>query len=126
MRMPMLGAGLGLWSGDLDAGADGLCRVQLVFTKENGASLKPDWLNRRFHQLVRHAGLPPGVRVYDLRHGWATAALRAGVHPKLVQEVMRHSSYTTTADTYSHVLPAHSAEAVSRVAQLFRQPKDGR
>jgi integrase len=96
-------------------------RNDLVFTKEDGAPLKPDWLNRRFHQLAREAGLPIGVRVYDLRHGWATAALKAGVHPKLVQEVMRHSSYTTTADTYSHVLPSHSAEAVSRVAALFRQ-----
>jgi site-specific recombinase XerC len=78
----------------------------LVFTKEDSAPLKPDWLNRRFKLLARQAGLPDGVRVYDLRHGWATAALRAGVHPKLVQEVMRHSSYSTTADTYTHVMPA--------------------
>lgn len=94
----------------------------LVFTKEDGAPIKPDWLNRRFKQLARQAGLPDGVRVYDLRHGWATAALRAGVHPKLVQEVMRHSSYSTTADTYTHVMPAHSAEAVRTVAALFERP----
>ena len=60
--------------------------------------------------------------MYDLRHGWPRAALRAGVHPKLVQEVMRHSSYSTTADTYSHVMPAHSAEAVRTVAALFDSP----
>ena len=53
----------------------------LVFTREDGAPLKPDWLNRRFKQLARQAGLPDGVRVYDLRHGWATAALRAGSIP---------------------------------------------
>jgi integrase len=63
-----------------------------------------------------------GVRVYDLRHGWATAALRADVHPKLMQEIMRHSSYTTTADTYTHVMPTHSAEAVRTVAELFERP----
>ena len=97
-------------------------RNDLVFTKEDGAPIKPDWLNRRFKQLARQAGLPDGVRVYDLRHGWATAALRAGVHPKLVQEVMRHSSYSTTADTYTHVMPAHSAEAVRTVAALFQSP----
>jgi hypothetical protein len=33
--------------------------------------------------------------------------------------VMRHSSYSTTADTYTHVMPAHSAEAVRTVAALF-------
>jgi integrase len=94
----------------------------LVFGQEDGSPLKPDWLNRRFKQLARQAGLPDGVRVYDLRHGWATAALQAGVHPKLVQEVMRHSSYSTTADTYTHVMPAHSAEAVRSVASLFERP----
>jgi site-specific recombinase XerD len=78
--------------------------------------------NRRFKQLARQASLPDGVRVYDLRHGWATAALRAGVHPKLVQEVMRHSNYSTTAGTYTHVMPAHSAEAVRTVAALFERP----
>jgi integrase len=97
-------------------------RNDLVFTKEDGSPLKPDWLNRRFKQLARQAGLPDGVRVYDLRHGWATAALRAGVHPKLVQEVMRHSSYSTTADIYTHVMPVHSAEAVQMVAALFENP----
>ena len=94
----------------------------LVFTKEDGTPIKPDWLNRRFKQLARLAGLPDGVRVYDLRHGWATAALRADVHPKLVQEVMRHSSYSTTADPYTHVMPAHSAEAVRTVAALVERP----
>jgi integrase len=49
----------------------------LVFTKVDGAPLKPAWLNRHFQRLARQAGLPSGVRVYDLRHGWATAALRA-------------------------------------------------
>jgi len=94
-------------------------RTNLVSTRQDGAPLKPDWPNRRF---AREAGLPAGVRAYDLRHGWATAALTAGVHPKLVQEVMRHGSDATTADTYSHLMPSHSAEAVARVASLFRQP----
>jgi integrase len=92
----------------------------LVFTQVDGAPLKPAWLNRRFQRLANEADLPTGVRVYDLRHGWATAALRAGVHPQLVQEVMRHSTYTTTAHTYAHVMPGHSAEAVNTVAALFR------
>jgi hypothetical protein len=35
---------------------------------------------------------------------------------------MRHSSYTTTADTYTHVMPAHSAEAVRTVAAPFERP----
>ena len=65
----------------------------------------------------------PGRTAAGLAAGKAAsrpATLRAGVHPKLVQEVMRHSSYTTTADTYTHVMPTHSAEAVEAVAALFQ------
>jgi hypothetical protein len=46
---------------------------------------------------------------------WAACCLWA-------EEVMRHSSYSTTADTYTHVMPAHSAEAVQTVAELFERP----
>jgi integrase len=91
----------------------------LVFTKPNGAPLKPDWANRRFQKLAAEVGLPR-IRLYDLRHGWATAALRAGLHPRLVQEVMRHSDYRTTAETYTHVMPTQSAETVRAVAALFQ------
>ena len=65
-----------LWPGPLEDHG-------LVFTRVDRAPLKPAWLNRNFQRLARRAGLPAGVRVYDLRHGWATAALRAGVHPQL-------------------------------------------
>jgi integrase len=108
-----------LWPGPLEDHG-------LVFTKVDGAPLKPAWLNRNFQRLAHRAGLPAGVRVYDLRHGWATAALRAGIHPQLVQEVMRHSTYTTTAQTYAHVMPGHCAEAVGTVAALFRPPVSNR
>ena len=40
----------------------------------------------------------PRIRLHDLRHGWATMALSAGVHPKVVQERLGHSSITVTLD----------------------------
>jgi len=106
-----------LWPGTIEENG-------LVFTWENGAELKPRWVARRFKRLAEQAGLPTTVRLYDLRHGWATAALRAGVHPKLVQEVMRHTDYRTTAETYAHVMPSQSAQAVNIVAALFRTTTD--
>ena len=95
----------------------------LVFTWEDGRPLKPDWPNRRFRRLAARAGLPP-IRLYDLRHGWATAALRAGLHPQLVREVMRHAQYRTTAETYAHVMPTQTATAIATVAALFHAAKD--
>jgi integrase len=61
--------------------------------------------NRSWKPLLRRAGLPLSTRFHDLRHTCATLLLLKGVHPKLVQELLGHSSIEMTLDTYSHVLP---------------------
>jgi integrase len=64
-------------------------------------------------------------RVYDLRHTHATLLLLAGVHPKIVQERLGHSSIVLTMDTYSHVLPGMQDEAASKLdALLTFYPQD--
>jgi integrase len=45
------------------------------------------------------------VRFHDLRHTCATLLLTRGVHPKIVSEVLGHSSIAITLDIYSHVVP---------------------
>ena len=75
----------------------------LVFTTEDGDLVHPTTFNRLFDKLSREAGLRH-IRVHDLRHGYATLALRAGVNPKVVQQRLGHSSISVTMDIYSHVL----------------------
>lgn len=60
----------------------------------------------------------PRIRLHDLRHTWATMALTAGVHPKVVQERLGHSNIKITMDTYSHVLPGLQKSAAELVAAL--------
>jgi integrase len=57
----------------------------------------------------------PQVRFHDLRHSHATHLLKAGVHPKIAQERLGHSSVSITLDTYSHVLPGMQDDAVAKV-----------
>jgi integrase len=57
-----------------------------------------------FKRLLEKAGLPD-IRFHDLRHTCATLLLSRGHHPKLVQELLGHSSVAMTLDRYSHVLP---------------------
>jgi integrase len=59
---------------------------------------------RHFNPLLRQAGLP-NIRFHDLRHTCATLLLTKGVHPKIVSEILGHSSVSITLDTYSHVIP---------------------
>jgi len=48
----------------------------------------------------------------------ATMALQAGVHPKVVQERLGHSSVAFTLDKYSHAIPAMQEDAAQTVARL--------
>ncbi len=59
---------------------------------------------RYFKPLLRKAGLP-NIRFHDLRHTCATLLFTRGVHPKIVSEMLGHSSIAITLDIYSHVIP---------------------
>jgi integrase len=68
-----------------------------VFTREDGSPLHPQTLAWHFGKAIRHAGVAP-IRFHDLRHTHATLALKAGVHPKVVQERLGHSTISITLD----------------------------
>jgi integrase len=97
---------------------------KLVFTDTDGQPLKPVDTSKRFTNLAKKAGFE-GFTFHGLRHTWATLALASGVHPKVVQMILGHSSIAITLDIYSHVLPAMYQEAVSVVSNLFLIKKDG-
>jgi len=82
----------------------------LVFAKENGTTLRPEWVLKRFHELSAAADLPQ-VRLHDLRHLAATLMLAAGVPIAMVSKTMRHTQLSTTSDLYGHLTPeaAHAA-----------------
>jgi integrase len=86
-----------------------------VFTDEIGEPIHPSALTRLFASCVRRAGLPE-IRLHDLRHTYATVALGAGVHPKIVSERLGHATTAVTLDLYSHVTPTLDAEAAVLVA----------
>lgn len=90
-----------------------------VFTDELGSALHPDRFTREFRRQVLFHGLPE-IRLHDLRHSYATLALKAGVHPKIVSERLGHATVGVTLDLYSHVTPALGREAADQVAsQIF-------
>ncbi len=44
--------------------------------------------------------------------------LKAGIHPKIVQERLGHASIQITLDTYSHVAPGLQEAAANRFEEL--------
>ena len=89
----------------------------LVFAEPDGSPIHPDRFRKRFEHRVERSGLPR-IRFHDLRHTYATLALSAGVHPKVVSEVLGHASISITLDIYSHAIPAMQESAAERVAAL--------
>ena len=57
----------------------------LVFCHPDGTMVQPERFSRGFLETVARIGLPR-IRLHDLRHGLATMALQAGIHPKVAQE----------------------------------------
>lgn len=96
----------------------GYVEHDLVFAMPDGRPLHPERFSRTFTETIRRWKLPQ-VRLHDLRHTWATLALEAGVHPKVVQERLGHANVSITLGIYTHVSQSMESDAAERVASLF-------
>lgn len=91
-----------------------------VFSTKVGTPISVHNLhNRSWKPLLNKTGLPLDTRFHDLRHTCATLLLTKGVHPKIVQELLGHSSISITLDTYSHGLPNMQEKAVRAMEDIF-------
>jgi len=90
----------------------------IVFPGYVGGYLLHQTMMPLFRRLLSEAGLPL-MRFHDLRHSAATILLSKGVHPKIVQEMLGHSSITMTMDTYSHLFPSMQQDASSGMDDVF-------
>lgn len=91
--------------------AERLPRSGVVFPAPGGGR----WTRSAFdwnvwHPALRRAGV--WCRWHDLRHTFASWMIRAGVHPKVLQELLGHASISVTMDIYGHLFPSAGREAV--------------
>lgn len=84
----------------------------LVFTTRLGEPEDRSYVSRLFGELLSEAGLSHR-RLYDCRHTAASLLLAQGVAPRVVMEVLGHSSFALTMDTYTHVLPVLMRDAAN-------------
>ena len=62
----------------------------------------------------------PPVTFHGLRHSHATQLLKAGIHPKIAQERLGHSTIAVTLDLYSHVTETMQEDAARMVDNALR------
>lgn len=92
----------------------------LVFTHSLGQPLRPNTVSRAWAMLAVKAGVKV-IRLHDARHTHASLMLKKGIHPKIVQERLGHSSIAITLDTYSHVAPGMQQAAADRFDEVLYQ-----
>ena len=94
----------------------------LVFTTTIGTPLEPRNVTRDFQRILAKAGLPR-IRLHDLRHGCATLLLAQGVQPRVVMDILGHSTISVTMDTYSHVLATMRRDAADQIDAVLAEQK---
>lgn len=95
----------------------------LVFSHHDGSPLDPSTVSHTCKKIVTRAGLES--RLHDNRHAFATLMMSFGVNPKVVSEMLGHSTIATTMDTYSHVslsLQRDAAKALQDGMEKYRVP----
>jgi integrase len=90
----------------------------LIFTTKNHTPFSQRNLLRHFHDTLHELGLPT-MRFHTLRHTFASLMLSQNVHPKVVQEMLGHSTITLTLDTYSHLIPSMQHDASQKINDIL-------
>ena len=105
---------LNLWAQERDALGQS---TQLLFVWPSGRPSIPT-ITALFHRHCHAAGLPR-IRLHDVRHSYATAALLAGAPPRVVSERLGHSSVAFTQQVYTQVIPGMDRSVAKQVAALI-------
>lgn len=96
-----------------------------VFGNIDGSVRNPGDVGERWGRTVKKAQMLypdlSDLTIKGLRHTHATLLLESGVHAKVVQERLGHSTITTTLNIYSHVTPTMQEDALKRFGDYLKR-----
>ncbi len=110
MAADSLGAWLGAWD---DLRKEGATDGEPVFLNQRGTRLTDRSVRRILDRYTRDAAIAAGVHPHTLRHTFATHLLEGGADLRSIQELLGHSSLSTT-QKYTHL-------DIERLLSLYRQ-----
>lgn len=90
-----------------------------VFCRPDGKPYYPKFYNDKLNSYLDKAGLPQKYTIHTLRHTFATINLKNKIEPKIIQEMLGHSTISTTLDIYSHVDTNMQKEAVNKMDKMI-------
>lgn len=88
-----------------------------VCVHDNGDLISLDYVSRAFPKLCKKCGLKP-IKLHEMRHTNISLLLGAGATMKELQEWAGHSSYSTTANIYSHLLTKSKTKLTDMIEDI--------
>ena len=85
-----------------------------LFLAKDGKPMYPTTCGKIFQKVAVKYGLPK-INFHSLRHSSASLQIALGVHTKLIQERMGHSSMAVTTGIYSHIFQANRTEVANKL-----------
>jgi integrase len=76
-------------------------------------------LTEYYKKSLRQAGLSETLRLHDLRHACASLLPEQGVHLKVIQELLGHSSINMTANVYGHIHETTMKEVANKMDKIL-------
>ena len=78
--------------------------------------------SRRWHRLLKKVGITRRIRPYDLRHAFATNALRRGIDIGTIAKLMGHTSTTMIVKCYQYVGDQDKLKALEKLGCCMDSP----
>ena len=94
-----------------------------LFTTPIGTQLNPSNLRKAFNRLLELAELRR-VRFHDLRHSFASLLIQQAESLAYIRDQLGHHSIQITVDTYGHLVPGGNRQAVDRLDDEPKKPKE--
>jgi len=91
----------------------------LVFGSPLGGPLRLSNFRHRVWTPALEGTDLEGVRIHDLRHTAASILINQGLHPKIVQQHLGHSSIVVTMDRYGHLYPSDTERVQDALDAAF-------
>jgi len=89
-----------------------------VFANVDGTPWLPSSVSHGIKKLMAKIGRPE-AGLHSLRHSHATALRGAGVRLEIIQRRLGHSSISTTADLYTHIMPGMGRDAIAKLSVIM-------
>lgn len=96
------------------------CDLDLVFANYLGEFMSEREVLRGFYDVLDKYNIER-VRFHDLRHTFASLMMEMQTDSKVIQDILGHSSISTTLDIYTHLKMEQKRNSVEKMAGMFIQ-----